>query len=81
MDNLGSLLCQLGQAEEGIRYILEALRIDPNNPKTWNNLGVAYANSNDIEHARACFQKAVRIDPSYDLAKVSLEALDSKDRK
>jgi eukaryotic-like serine/threonine-protein kinase len=81
LDNLGSLLCQLGHAEEGLRYILEAVRIDANNPKTWNNLGVAYVISDNTQKARVCFQKAIELDPSYQPAKVSLEALDSKHQK
>lgn len=76
LDNLGSLLCQLGHAEEGICYILEAVRIDANNPKTWHNLGVADANANNPEKAKVCFQKAIQLDPDYDLAKKKLEALD-----
>jgi serine/threonine protein kinase/Tfp pilus assembly protein PilF len=77
LDNLGSLLCQLGQMDEGIRYLSEAIKVDAQNPKTWNNLGIAYVHSHEHQKAKACFEKAIQLDPDYQKAKINLQALNS----
>ncbi|MGB9856947.1 MAG: tetratricopeptide repeat protein [Dictyoglomaceae bacterium] len=51
------------------------LKYYPNNIDVWNNLGITYFQLKDFEKAEKAFLKALEIDPSYALARKSLEIL------
>ena len=54
---------------ENLKPILEELRNavkkDPNDKVSWNNLGVVYSKMGDLEKAIPCFDRALRIDKNY----------------
>ncbi|MCX7135201.1 MAG: tetratricopeptide repeat protein [Proteobacteria bacterium] len=69
---LGLLDLQRGQHESAVRYIGEALRIEPKSPAALNNLGNALRALGRREEALGSYDKALAIRPRY------LEALNGK---
>jgi tetratricopeptide (TPR) repeat protein len=64
-DNLGLLyIQQLGKTSEGIGLIKAAIRHNPLNPATHNNLGIALIAEKDWIGAEAALTKAIELDPS-----------------
>ena len=71
-DNLAEVLVSLGLIAYEMQHIdlaedcyLSALARDSADPKTWNNLGVLYFTSGNLEEARLSFEKAVSLLPHY----------------
>ncbi len=62
-------LGNLGGAIEETKTAAELLRVDPL-PRY--NLGVYYLESGDPEQARAWFERALKIDPGFELARIGL---------
>lgn len=54
----------------------ETAVMSPDKPRVWNNLGYAYRLNGDTAAARAAFEKALSLDPSFDKARHNLDALD-----
>ncbi len=52
-------LGRLGQAEKILR---ESLEVDPNQPETWNNLGVILLEKGEFSEAEQVFRKAYALD-------------------
>ena len=48
---LGTVLAQLGRFQEGLPFLKQAARLQPDNPDTLNNLGLALQGSGDREGA------------------------------
>ncbi|MFN3995746.1 MAG: tetratricopeptide repeat protein, partial [bacterium] len=45
---------------------LEAIvKIEPNNPKHWFNLGIAYLQENRIDAAHKSFDESVKVNPYF----------------
>ena len=61
--NLGSLLVDNGQAEEGLPNLLEATKLTPGDFRMHRALGKAYAHLNQQAKARAELEKAVALAP------------------
>ena len=59
-----SALASLGKIEEAIVQYSEAIRLEPNNARTHNNLGVALADQGKLREAIAHYSEALRIAPS-----------------
>jgi tetratricopeptide (TPR) repeat protein len=49
--------------------------VSPAKPRVWNNLGFAYRMRGDTAGARAAFERALALDPSFDKARHNLDAL------
>jgi protein O-mannosyl-transferase len=62
-NNLGILLMNSGQKNEGIGYFKKALEINPNYIRAYCNLGNALFQSGQTNAANAQFQKALEINP------------------
>lgn len=57
------MLTWLGRAEEGIDWILKAMRLNPYHPERfWNHLGRAYFVANRYAEALSAFSKIARPD-------------------
>ena len=72
---LGRAYKNLAQYEKAIAAHQEALKIDPNCYRAWNNLGIVYFSLNQYEEAEECHQKALAIEPKYAFAIACLGAL------
>jgi tetratricopeptide (TPR) repeat protein len=66
------LLDDIGDANGAIPQYLAAIRLQPNNPYTHRNLGIAYYRNHDLESAESAFRRALRLSPHYWLARISL---------
>ncbi|MEJ5309942.1 MAG: tetratricopeptide repeat protein [Anaerolineae bacterium] len=72
---LGKTYKNLGQFEQAIAAHAQAIKIDPNCYRAWNNLGIVHFSRNDYAEAERCYQKAISIEPTYAFAIASLGAL------
>lgn len=72
---LGRVYKNLGQFDKAIAAHEQALKIDPNCYRAWNNLGIVHFSRNHYEEAERCYQKALSIEPQYAFAIASLGAL------
>ena len=70
--NLGVALGQQGKANEAIRNLREAIRINPRYVKAYINLGVALAQQGKLQDAIRPMQQALQIDPQSALAHCNL---------
>jgi tetratricopeptide (TPR) repeat protein len=70
--NLGAALQQLGQPEEALPYLTEALRIQPSSVTASNNLAVALFSLEKFEAAAKQFRQALLLDPNYRNARYNL---------
>ncbi|OYD17215.1 hypothetical protein CH333_01600 [candidate division WOR-3 bacterium JGI_Cruoil_03_44_89] len=61
--------------EEAIKTWERALKLSPNDPKIYYNMGIAYESLNQLDKARVCFKKAVEIEPKNQQAKQHLEKI------
>jgi len=52
----------------------EAIKLDPNNPTLFYNLGVVNANQNKMEDAKKYYKKAIELRPDYGDAYINLAA-------
>lgn len=53
----------------------KALRKTPDIPVLYYNLGITYIKLGDVRGAKACFRRALRINPGYDTARKNMSAL------
>jgi Flp pilus assembly protein TadD len=60
------------------RVLQIAIVIDPKNPHAHSNLGFAYVQQGKLEEARVQFIEALKLDPSYNNAKLNLEWVDKQ---
>ena len=61
--------------DESVASIREAIRLDPENAVTWNELGRIQADVNQKDEARESFMKALQVDPNNAFAKTELARL------
>ena len=73
---LGLLACQVGQRDDGIALILQAIQSDPNVPAYHANLGTALMLEARIEKAGEAFRRALALDPGSVEALVNLATLE-----
>ena len=64
MTNIGALEIMLRQFDKAQAHLDRAAQIDPSNPNTWSNLGVARRARGDSDGAEAAYKKAIEIDPN-----------------
>lgn len=72
---LGAIALNDARIEESIRWISQAISIQPNNPEYHSNLGLALQFQGKLEAAEEQFRKAVALAPSYANAWYNLHAL------
>ena len=73
--NLGGLFALAGREPEAIVQFEESLRLNKNDPDTWNTLGYLLLNQNRFENAEYCFRAAIERDtefahPHFNLARL-----------
>jgi tetratricopeptide (TPR) repeat protein len=72
----GVSLAQQGRAEEAVRQLAEAIRLDPESASARLNLAVVHAQEGRVEQARALLDEALRLRPDYPQALGLRQALD-----
>lgn len=76
--NLGYIhLLMTNELDSSIYYFERATQLDPMYYQAYNNMGFAYEKKGDFKNARKFYQKAVEINPDFQLAKDNLNAIDS----
>lgn len=68
----GLAQCQLGDYQGGLSTLKEAHRLAPYNYLVLNNMGICYSQLDDPFQAKSLFFEALRINPSYDEARLNL---------
>ena len=59
--------------EVAINIWKNALKLSPNNPQIYYNMGIAYESLNNLDDAKICFQKVIELQPENKQAKEHLE--------
>ncbi len=77
-NNLAALFAKTNRNQEALKELDALLVNDPNNAEAYYNLGVIYANSAKVKLARDVWQKALKLDPTNEKIRKSLEALGKK---
>lgn len=54
-----------GDVDEAIRFLREAVQIDPEFYKAWVNLGLAFERKGNLQEAKWCYERAIRCQPSW----------------
>ena len=67
--NLAALLLQQGRVSEGFPVALEAVRLDPANPKAHYAVGVGFEIQGRLTEAAAAYEEALRRMPEHALAR------------
>lgn len=73
--NRGIQLMKENKPAEAIKVYKEHLFLHPQNYIVWQNIGVAHMLLRDKKNAKRCFQKALEINPEYEIAKNNLKFL------
>jgi arylsulfatase A-like enzyme/Flp pilus assembly protein TadD len=72
---LGETLSLVGRHQEALAAFQGCLAVQPANPASHNNLGLALANLGRIDEAETAYRRASRLDPRFALARVNLGLL------
>ncbi len=72
--NLGVILKDQGQVDEGIKFLKKALEIQPNDAQSMCNLGAVYIAKEQHEAAVEILERALAIDPNFVLAHNNLSS-------
>lgn len=70
-----------GHFEKAIEINKEIINIDPSNFDTYLRLGFACFQINDLKHARKYYQKALKIQPANQIAKINLDKIKILEKK
>ena len=73
--NLGAVLQSMGKQEEAMDYLLQALRVRPDDATAHNNLGAALQSLGKIDEAAEQFRQALKARPDYADAHFNLGTL------
>lgn len=66
---------------EALASLIQAVKLMPNVPAYWNNLGLAYGGKNELGRAEESWKKALSLDNKFTDAKVNLGALYMKQKR
>lgn len=64
-----------GDRQAALEWLETAVRIDPDLPDAWVNLGVVRRRAGELEGAEAAYRRAIEIDPEFASAYQNLSAL------
>ena len=71
----GLTLLQAGQVPAAIEQFQQAIKLNPLDAETFNNLGTAYHRLGDVRQAGGCYQQALKCRPDYPEAHYNLGGL------
>lgn len=70
--NLGLAYLRIGQIDQAIKTLENAVAVDSGNAAGWNNLSLAYLRAGRVAEARGAAEKALALKPGYAPAYVNL---------
>ncbi len=73
--SLGTRLHDLGHLSEAIEETKDAASLLPTQPLPRYNLGLYYLEAGNRDEARAWFERALKLDPDYERARIELQKL------
>jgi tetratricopeptide (TPR) repeat protein len=62
----GLALVQMGEIDEGTRYLKLATELDPHDPQAFHNVALALYNQGEFQEAEVFVQEALRLDPEHE---------------
>ena len=65
LENLGNSLIQQGNLREGLKKLIEASELDPDNANIHNELGLAYRDLRAFQKSLLHFKKAISLKPNF----------------
>ena len=65
LKNRGAMAFNRGRMDSAAMAYRKCTILDPNNPEGWYNLGGAYFNSQRYVKAKACWDRALQLNPNY----------------
>jgi len=71
-DRFGTLNQKLGRYAEALKHYGKALKLDPENPAIYNNIGITYIRQKNNLEALNWFQKAIHVQPDYTMGHVNI---------
>lgn len=77
--NLGSNYIKIGEYDNAIIALKQAMVIDPSNPKPYNDIGYAYIMKKDYKKAETYILDSILKDPAYPFARINLGLLREKE--
>lgn len=78
LNYLGAAYARKGLYNRAVGTFLAALNLKPNVPSIHFNIGLAYQADGFLPEAKAEFEKALAIDPSYERAAEALKTIDAQ---
>ncbi|MHA2141502.1 MAG: tetratricopeptide repeat protein [Candidatus Thorarchaeota archaeon] len=69
----GTTLWFLERWKEAIPILDMYTELSPDDPRGWNNLGVALREKGDVKRAVECYNRALELDPNLDIVKKNME--------
>jgi tetratricopeptide (TPR) repeat protein len=69
----GTTLWLLEKWKRAIPILEKYTELSPNDPRGWNNLGVALREKGDVKRAIECYQKALELDSELEIVKKNME--------
>ncbi len=63
LHGLGNIAFENGNHQEAVRYLEQALQLEPTNANTWFLLGMARAALGDVVRAEDAYREGMRVDP------------------
>ena len=66
---MGNAAYQSGNVQEALDRYLTGAKVDPYNAETYYDAGGVYLMMKDLPNARACWKKALQVNPQHEQAK------------
>jgi len=60
---------------KALEFYEKALKLDPQNPQIFYNMGIAYESLNDLRNAKQCYEAALKLAPDFEQAKERLSKI------
>lgn len=68
---------EFGNWDEAITKFNDTIKITPNNPQSYGNLGICYASIGKIQLALESFDRSIELDPNYEPALLNRKIIES----
>ena len=75
-NTLGVLFRKKGDPKEALKHYKKALRVHPDEPYIYYNIGRLYLDMKKMDQAKSSFEQALEKDPAFDEAKQVIKAID-----